>query len=367
MNQKETLQTIDRHLSCLDHDENNLNLLIEISDLYFELADFESAQKYITRANAIDREACLPHQGMLYLNQGQFKEAKICFKEAFHRTPTPALHYNLGLACYLNNELQEAWDTLSLITDNEYLSARQLLMARILQQKNTIDESAAILEELIKQNPNDAEALGLLSLLHLDTNNEESAKHLSQRALALEPQLYEARLVDLMLKLINQEATLEEIELLLEVNPSDSRLWFALGSTHMTQGNYHLAETHLKKTIDIHPEFYDCHIALGWCQLLNNEIDTAYETYQDAVSLVDTLSDGWGGLALIHALNEDLDTAEQLIEKASSLNSECFLTKIAQVIYFNYKNPERASKELSAGLKQNKPISEKLALIIEQL
>ena len=171
-----------------------------------------------------------------------------------------------------------------------------------------------------------------------------------------------------MLRLLNQETTIEEIEALLKVNPQDSRLWFALGSTYMGQGDFSSAEEHLEKTLEIHPEFYDCHLALAWCQLLNNKPQQAHVTYQNAISIVDYIADGWGGLAIIYALNADLEQAEQLIIKAQSLNSDCFLTQIAQTIYLTHKNPQQAQQHLFTSLSnQELAVSEKLALIINEL
>ena len=368
MSNQEAFDTINRHLSFLEQDKNNLNLLLEISDLYSELDDLESAQKYLTMASDIDREACLGYQGLLYLNQGQMNEAQTCFQEAIQITDTPALRYNLGFTYYVNNELERAKEELTAILNSEFSLLAQLLLARILHQENAIDESINLLQELLKHYPDDAEVLGFLSLLYFDTNEEELARELSQRALNLNPEMYDAQLVDVMLRLLTQETSVDEIEELLQINPHDSRLWFALGSTHLTQGNFIKAKEYLYKTLEIHPEFYDCHIALAWCQLLNNELNEAHETYQNAITLAEELADGWGGLALIYALNNDFIKAEQLINKANSIDDNCFLTELAEIIFANYKFPEKAKPNLLNLLKNNNlPTAEKLSMLMEEM
>jgi hypothetical protein len=86
------------------------------------------------------------------------------------------------------------------------------------------------------------------------------------------------------------------------------------------------------------------------------------------VELVEELADAWGGLALVHALNEDFLKAEQLIHKAKKLNPSCFLTEIAESIYYNHKNPIKAKEHLVNALKNsNVPIGEKLAFIMEDI
>ena len=51
MNNQELQDKLNRHLSFLAQDENNLSLLIEISTLYQNLNDLTSAQTYLDRAN----------------------------------------------------------------------------------------------------------------------------------------------------------------------------------------------------------------------------------------------------------------------------------------------------------------------------
>ena len=346
MNLQSTQDKLDRHLSFLQQDEHNLNLLLEVSNLYSELNDLDKVQVYLNKAKVINPEACLAPQGLLALKQGNIQEAKEYFQEALLHNNSPDLHYNLGFTYYINNELDQALSILSSIKDPESLNSSQLLIARILHQQNQLEQAISLLEEQVKQDPDEAEALGFLSLLYFDVNNEALAHEFSQRALELSPDLYDAQLVELMLRLLHQETNIEEIEKLIEINPEDSRLWFALGSTYMSQGDFSSAEEHLQNTLKIHPEFYDCYIALAWCQLLNDKLDEAHETYQNAISTVDNLADGWGGLAIIYALNADLEKAEQLINKAQSLNPECFLTQIAQTIYLTYKNPQEAQQHL---------------------
>jgi tetratricopeptide (TPR) repeat protein len=368
MNHSSLKDKLDRHLTFLRQDENNLALLIKISDMYCELNEMDSAQRYLDHANTIDRKACLASQGLLYLNQNQLGAAKKSFEEALIYSDTPALRYNLGFTHYINADLDEALEVLSPILENEHYPEAELLIARILHRQDALEESISLVENLLEQNPNDAEALGFLSLLYFDMNEQDLAKEMSDKALALNADVYEAKLINILIRLMTQETSVEEIEELLQINPGDSRLWFALGNTYMTQGDLDTAEQTLQKAIDLYPEFYDCYIALAWCQLLNDHLNEAHETYQNAIEIVDTLADAWGGLALVYALSEDFSKTEQLISKANELNPECFLTEIAEIIYMNHTNPAQAKAHLVKALNDTKvPVSEKLALIIEEM
>ncbi|CAM2811858.1 tetratricopeptide repeat protein [Legionella worsleiensis] len=367
MDMQAVQEKLNRHLNFLSQDEDNLALLIEISDMYIELGSLDLARDYLEKATAIDREACLGHQGLLHLNQGELIEAKACFMEALHLSDSPALRYNLGFCHFVTFDLESAWDVLSPLLEGEHYPEAELLMARILHRQDSLEESISLAEHVLEHNPEDAEALGLLSLLYFDLNQEEPALQACTQALQLNPDNYDARLVHILLRLMTQETTVEEIEELLQLSPQDSRLWFALGNTYMVQGNMEAAESALKKAIEIYPDFYDSHIALAWCLLLNDKVGEAHETYQNAAQLVEELADAWGGLALIHALSEDLTQAELLINKAQQLNPDCFLTELAKSIYLSQQNPQKGQEHLLHLLtSQDTPVSQKLAFLIQE-
>lgn len=356
---------LNSYLSSLAQDETNITLLVKISDLYIELNDLDMAQVYLNKASAINRIACLGHQGLLQLNLGQFTQAKETFIEALSHEDTPSLRYNLGFTHFINSDLENAEKILSPIMNGEHHAEAKLLMARIAHGQGDLDKALVLAKEVITNDEDDSEAWGLLAQIYFDMDESDLSIETAQQALALNPDNYDAKLISAMSGLTTQETSTEEIEKLLQVNPEDCRLWFALGSVHMSQGALDIAEQSFKKAIEIYPEFYDCYIALGWCLLLSDNIEEALINYQTAGEIVPELADSWGGLALVAALQEDFLRTELLIQKSKELNSDCFLVEIAESIYFNHKNPINAKEDLISTLKNNElSVSEKLAFII---
>ena len=84
-----------------------------------------------------------------------------------------------------------------------------------------MDEAIGLIENILEHNPNNAEALGFLSLLYFDLNEEELAKQTSTSTLVLNPENYDAKLVNSLIRLMAQETTIEEIEELIQINPQD--------------------------------------------------------------------------------------------------------------------------------------------------
>ena len=368
MSNQQVQEQLKRHLSYLEQDKSNLSLLVKISDLYVELDDLDAAQEYLNQANEIDRIACLGHQGLLHLNRGLLSQAQENFMEALTYEDTPALRYNLGFIYFINSDLENAAQTLAPVIEGEHHPEAKRLMARIHHGQGELDQALDLAKDVLTHDINDAETLGLLALLHFDRDENEQAIQAANQALEFNPDNYDAKLVHSMLGLTTQETTVEDIEKLLQINPGDCRLWFALGSAHMNQGDFERAEYSLQKAIEIYPEFYDCRIALGWCALLQDKLDDAFNAYQIATHQVAELADGWGGLALVAALQENNAHAEELIQKAKALSTDCFLAEFAEVICFNLTNPMKAKEHLVQTLrKTGVPVSEKLAAVIEEL
>ena len=356
------------NLALLSKNDNNLVLLLETCDLYQQIGELKQAQMYLDRAKSINRHACLGHEGLLYLSQGELKHARECFQEALYYLDSPALRYNLGFCHYMSHEFQLAWEVLAPLLEHEPFPEALLLMARILHRQGAIEKAVGLVEELLELDPSDGDSVGLLSMLYFDLKEEDLALKTAALALELNPENYDAKLVRVLSRILSQETSIAEIEELMKFNPHDARLWFALGNNYMTQGDLDAAEYTLKKGIDLHPEFYDCYIALAWCQLIRDDLDEAEETYQDAAGIVEELADAWAGLALVYALKEDFWKAELYIDKANELNSGCFIIEIAESVYFNHKNPKQGKEHLLKVLTNNQlPIGEKLAFVMEDL
>jgi tetratricopeptide (TPR) repeat protein len=367
MTQQQLESQLERHLGFLAQDAHNLALLIEISELYQQLNDLTQAQNYLDKASHIDRISCLAHQGLLYLNQNRIDEARATFVEALNHEDTPAIRFHLGYVDFLMHQFDHAIDILRpLLHLPEHIEA-QILYARILHVKGGTQDAIDTLSTVLKQQEH-ADALGLLSLLYFDSNQEELAFTTAKKTLALDAKQYDALIVSILMRLLTQETTIEEIQDLLALQPEDSRLWFALGNTYITQGDLNAAIQSLEEAIALHPDFYDCLVLLAWCHLLQDNIVMAQHCYEKATQHAPDLADAWGGLSLVHALKEDFLKAEQFIDKAHNLNTECFLAEIAETIYYNHKHPLKAKKHFEeAMLGRKNSYSEQLAAVLESL
>lgn len=368
MNMHDSSSQLERYLSFLQQDPKNHTLLLDISRSYLEQDELEQAQSYLDQAKKINPPACLALQGFIYVKHAQLAQARASFQEALRYEDTAEIRYYLGFILFLEQDLHAALEMLSTVDTSDYSEFACILKARILHQQGELVQAITLLEEHLQEYPNNAEAMGLLALIYFDTNEEQLAAQLSEKALALNPDLYEPQIVELMLRVAERQATSEEIQQLLKLYPQDSRLLFALGSVFMMEGSLEEAITYYQQTLELQPEFYDGHLALAWCYLLTDALHEAHEIYQNAVELSDHFADAWAGLAIIQAFNEDWEQTQLLIDKAQSLDAECFLIQIAKIMLLNHTDPNQAQSDLFKIVHdEHLPVSQKLALIINEL
>lgn len=283
---------LERYLSYLDQDTNNINLLFSISECYRQKQDKVSAQYYLKQA-------------LIVINSAE--NNPLCLKT-------------------------------------------ELLKANILRHLQQIDDAITCLQSLMLHDANNAAVVGLLALLHFDTDNTEQAEYFASKALSLDPTNYEGLLVTLLLKTLRNEALLTDIESLLAINSTDCRTWFALGTVQLRHMNFSAAETAFLQAIHYSPDFYDAHISLGWCYLFQNNLNATEKTYQQAISMDDAMADAWGGLALVYALKNKLTEANHALEKAQILSTDCFLASMARVMITNQSHPDAANNQLNAAI-----------------
>lgn len=236
---------------------------------------------------------------------------------------------------------------LNYLAQDETNAKLLLSAAQILHNLEKLDDAIALITRHAHHHDSNADLAGLLALLHFDNQNSEQAEIFFHRALTLNPEHFNGQLVRVLLQALRHNAKLAEIEELLKINPNESRLLFALGTTQMREMNLPAAEEAFLRAIDLIPNFYELWICMGMCQLLQNNLGKAEQAYQQAINIDPNTADGFGGMALTTALFKQNIEANQWLQKAISLDSDCFLIPLTQLILANTLNPEQAGSQFN--------------------
>lgn len=346
MNTLELQEKLKRQQSYLAQDSNNWNLLLSISECYHHLDDVVSAQRYLDDAKKLSGQKFWAYQGLLYLEKREFIPAKEAFTIALTEQNSHSNRYYLALCLYLNHQFEEALAMINTSDTNENTHDSEFLKAKIFHHLQQPKKSILILSQLNTLSPSDDQVSGLLALLYFDDNNLELAEKHCRDALEQNADNSKAVLVNILLKTLKNTATIAEIELRLTKTPQETRLWLALGTTQLRLMNITAAETAFLTATQIWPDFYECWTNLAWCYVLQNNIDLAKNVYQKIIEIDAERADGWGGLALVSAMQEDISTAQALLEKAKAIDENCFLVNITEIIIGNQVNSDDAFKQL---------------------
>ena len=361
------VQQVERYLGYLEQDPNNTNLLLDIIESYRLLGDKQQAQIHLNQLKELAPNLSLVPEGLLALTFGELEHAIELFQLALQEQDSEVTRYNLSFSYFANHDLDKAYDALMPVIQQEApLSQAYPLMARILHHQNKLEEAIQLLTTKAPQSP---DTDGLLALLYFDSLNEEKALFHAQQALANQPQNYEALCVMTYLKLGQQQCSSDEIKQLIQQVPNDGRFYAALGNAQMLELDMANAEQSLTVASQLMPHFAGNWLSLGWCQLIQDNLEGAKLSFEKALELDKTFAEPHGGLAILAVLNDQRDEAQHLIKLALKLDDSSHLAMLAQALYHNAIDPNQAkayyekaiqSMATAAGLPLPKKVQEHL-------
>lgn len=231
----------------------------------------------------------------------------------------------------------------------------ELLRAQILHHQQKLTDAITLLTPLFLRYPLNDEIAGLLAVVHFDHHDIAQADLFAQKTLELNPKSYEGLLVQMLLRALKQEVVLTEIESLSAMPPHDSRTWFVLGIIQLRAMNIDDAEKAFQLASIIWPQFHDNWICMGWCHLLQNNLEKAASAYQQAVDANDKLADGMGGIALVCALQNDAVEHTNWLQQADAIDPNCFLSAISRIIMSNQLSANVVVQELNPTFQKIAP------------
>jgi len=193
-------------------------------------------------------------------------------------------------------------------------------------------EAARQIDIFVEQHPQDAEALGVAAMVHLDSGNDERARELAGRALALDPNNLGAIVAQGSLALNVQDAPAAAacFDRAVAKNPASGRAWLGKGMTTLLRADPGAAAGDMRQAVKHMPEHNGSWHALAWCQLLDNDLAGAEETFNHSMEIDRTFDETHGGLAVVYALQNRPEKAKAAIKRARRLNPNCFSARFTR-------------------------------------
>lgn len=353
---------IQRHEQYASLDPDNLPLHLTLGRLYQGAHLWEDARRCFEKCLLIAPE----HAGVrsrlawLLLDMKEFAAAEALLRETLERgMESGAVLHNLGVALYGQSRLNDAESMLraSLQVDPSIVGSHKYL-ARIHHHRGDFAQAVQAAQTWSKADRT-GESAGYLALLHMEAGDAEVAAEQARQLLRLDASNASARVVlgfDALDRL-ELEPAAQSFDIALRREGGNGRAWFGKGLTQLLSAQYTSAVASITHAVDAYPEHPGMLVTLGWAHLCCKDLEAAERSFERAVAANRNFAEAHGGLAVVWALQGQLERAETKIQVAQRLDAKGFGASFANVTVNAMRGRQAEASELMAEL-IDRPVSE---------
>lgn len=349
---------IRRLETFLRHDPDNPSLLLECTDAALHGGERQKSAEYLSRLREPDASSARARflRATLALADGRPAEAAEGYGRLLAEgTEYEGVRHNLAYCLLLAGQATQALRALAPY-DEEPDSAgtpARLLLARVHHHLGNPARARDVLRGLMEQEPVEAAVLGLMSLLELDLGNRRDAEALARRALALDSENLEARLVAGHLSIDQADAAgaAGHFSVALTRAPSEQRALMGAAVAAILSGRLQEARRIFRRDIEARPAGLASRNALAWCWLLEGAVEEAEKAWSDALAVDRNFAELHGGLAVVAVVRGETEDARIHIKRALGLDRNCYSAWFARTLLLHGEGrPQKAGKLLDSLL-----------------
>jgi len=264
--------------------------------------------------------------GLIYLRYGKLNKSIEELKSIVSAWPDDQeARYYLGAALEENGDLAEAYENFDLLNaDSGYFINARMHMAYILEKQERPDEAISLVKETINHKRDNPRLYLMLTSLY-----EIKEEYLNAVDILKEGIRYNARNTDLFYrlgvvldKLKRNEECLEQMEMVIKIDPQHADALNYIGYTYAVEG-IHLdrALELIERAIKYRPDSGYIIDSLGWVYFRKGQYDKALGELKRAIELSPEDPTIHEHLGDVYFKKKDYGKALQIYEKALSLNN----------------------------------------------
>jgi tetratricopeptide (TPR) repeat protein len=343
---------LQRVREYLELDPDNLNLLIEATDLSLSAGEAVGARLFVEHALKIQHGQPFFRSRLstVALQENNWQEAiDLCEGLLADGHDDPAIRYNLGRALLFAQRYEDASVHLQgLIGRNDMPGDVAALQIRALHYLGKLSEAIDLAQEYLKSHEDDATVTGMLGLLYFDHDDLVQARIWSDRALALKPDNLDALITSGGTAIAAEDTDRAKtlLELALERSPREGRVWSSLGLVDLLALDLTAARGKFSLAVQYMPGHIGTWHALAWVQLLQNDLAEAEKSFQTALALDENFGETHGGLAAVAAVRGEWDKADEHSKIARRLDPNAMSTHYANIIRLQREGHADAAQRL---------------------
>jgi len=205
-------KTIEQYQKIVGIDPKDVDSWVMLGQLQAATRAGADAEASYRKALAIeeDNEDALTGLALLLSEQGKNDEANDMLRRAAAKNPSQRSLQALAVSYEQMKEYSLAADTIKklLQTDPENAGELKHAMAADLIQADRLDDAMAVYQELVADEPGDAQAYLRMSQLHRQRRNFATAREMNDKALAIEPGSLDMRVNNV--KILESESKIDQ-------------------------------------------------------------------------------------------------------------------------------------------------------------
>jgi tetratricopeptide (TPR) repeat protein len=224
------------------------------------------------------------------------------------------------------------------------------LRAGLLLSVSQVAEARADIEEALRQNPSEATAHALRSIITLVQNQKKEALRLARQAVELEPQspVPQVALSYVYQATFDLEKALKSLEQAAKLAPEDALIQARLAELELSRGELERALKAARRAVAFDPELTRTQTVLGFAYLAQIRIAQAKAAFERAITLDSADPLPRLGLGLAKIRESHLAEGTREIEIAASLdpNSSIIHSYLGKT-YYEEKREDLAAREFA--------------------
>ncbi len=322
-------ERIERLKSFYFQEPNNLQLLNDLITLYYNENYLEELIEFaIEIEDSILSDAQVAYRvGMACLTIGKYQFAEKCFYFCNKSYPeNTATAYNYAFSKYALHQFEQSLEIINSVEKKWHDTPElKLLAARCFHQTQNLELALEAITKFIQIKPDSLEAIGLKSLILLDSGSYKEAEELSKQVLDSDENLLEPiiAMVSSLIAQGNYEQAQGWVEKGIDKHPKVGRIWQSKGQLEMLNMQFERAESSLKTSINNMSNHIGTWHLLAWTQLILDKTDSARGSFNSALKLDRNFADSHGAIAMMDVLSGDIKQAEENVKRALKLDPRC--------------------------------------------
>ena len=304
----------------------DVNMTALLGAVLLKLRQFKDAERHLRRAIELAPSFAKPHEdlGYLLVEQGRAEEAVEGLKTATRLDPQAEMaFFTLGRALSMTGrgaEADAAFEAAFALNP----SRKRLALAAEHHKAGRHEEAARLYRHLLRETPNDVDAMRLLAGVLMRKSEVEEAEVLLRKAIALAPD-YALAFLDLGQLLQEQFRYAEAIDCFqrtIELQPAAVKPHFLLASTLASAGHTFDALASYRRVLKLQPRHAGAWLGLGHTLKTVGRQEEAVQAYRECIRIRPDNGESYWSLANLKTYQlaqDDIREMQAALERTDQL------------------------------------------------